>query len=732
MKKVLGQFSFALLLLPSLGRSQQPAPSDSVPTIRQTVQEVVVEVVARDARGRVVRNLKPEDLEIYENGVRQQIRSFKLVSGRDVVIKSPTKANEITHVAPAPNPVKAVNLVCIVFANLDPYTKKYAVDAAREFLKSQFDPDTWVGVFNLDSKLNVIQPFTTNRNEVLAAADKASTTSTVDFAQVATAVLNAAPNMVTMQSSVSGQLGHGGSVSADETITGGELNTQTIVSAEASNSEAANRQRGDLAGQRRQFGAIEGMREMDQIDAMVKKLATLPGRKSVLLMSPGLATTGDADMFKAMVDRANKMNVTIYGIDVNGLRADVDQAQASSQALQHAAKLSSTQGGRFTSGAQSAEQMRQDDYVNDAVRTTDTQSALRALSEQTGGFLIGSTNDLRKPFQRLLEDVDTHYEVIYTPSSLTWDGRFRAIEVKTERANLSLQSRPGYFALPVLGESSELTPSEFIGLAALSVPKAPHYFDFKAAAYQFRPGSANSRNGLVFEIPVRSLQATAEPGLNRRRIHVAVLALVKDANGEVVDKFNQDSSYEIPEENLAKAQVTTLTFEHPVALPPGHYTVDAAVLDGEKTWASTSQTSFDSPEPKGVGLSSILLLERTEPVSGKIDPADPFEYLPNPNQAQRVIPALTTDLRADAHPSVFFVVYPDPSLAEKPKIQAEFLLDGKVLGKQVADLPAPDATGAIPMSISAVAKTGKCELRITAIQGSSSKTQSLQYSVGSK
>jgi len=61
------------------------------------------------------------------------------------------------------------------------------------------------------------------------------------------------------------------------------------------------------------------------------------------------------------------------------------------------------------------EKMRQDDYVTDAVRTTDTQSSLRALSEGTGGFLIANTNDLRKSFQRLLDDVETHYELFTTP-----------------------------------------------------------------------------------------------------------------------------------------------------------------------------------------------------------------------------------------------------------------------------------------------------------------------------
>ena len=28
--------------------------------------------------GRVVKNLKPSDLEVYEDGVRQQIQSFKI------------------------------------------------------------------------------------------------------------------------------------------------------------------------------------------------------------------------------------------------------------------------------------------------------------------------------------------------------------------------------------------------------------------------------------------------------------------------------------------------------------------------------------------------------------------------------------------------------------------------------------------------------------------------------
>jgi hypothetical protein len=118
-----------------------------------------------------------------------------------------------------------------------------------------------------------------------------------------------------------------------------------------------------------------------------------------------------------------------------------------------------------------------------------------------------------------------------------------------------------------------------------------------------------------------------------------------------------------------------------------------------------------------------------EPVKGKVDPANPLEFQSSPTEGKRVIPELTTGLAAGATPYVFFVVYPDPSIADKPKIQAEFWVGGQLLAKQVADLPAPDATGAIPMVINTAAKPGNCELRITALQGRSSSAQNLKYSI---
>src|SRR5260370_41118334 len=78
MKRISGSFFLVILfLLPAAyAGPQQVGTQEAAPTIRQTVQEVVLEVVVRDGRGRVVKNLKSGELEVYEDGVRQQIRSF--------------------------------------------------------------------------------------------------------------------------------------------------------------------------------------------------------------------------------------------------------------------------------------------------------------------------------------------------------------------------------------------------------------------------------------------------------------------------------------------------------------------------------------------------------------------------------------------------------------------------------------------------------------------------------
>jgi D-aminopeptidase len=79
-----------------------------------------LDLVVRDAHGKLVTNLKPEDVAIYEDGVRQDMRSFRLVAGKEVRLEDERQAAEaqaapVTTPAPAArppvNPLRTVNVV---------------------------------------------------------------------------------------------------------------------------------------------------------------------------------------------------------------------------------------------------------------------------------------------------------------------------------------------------------------------------------------------------------------------------------------------------------------------------------------------------------------------------------------------------------------------------------------------------------------------------------------------
>src|ERR1039458_2063880 len=60
------------------GRAQDATSPAPGPTIRVTTTEVALDLIVRDKKGRQVKNLKPGDVEIFEDGVRQQVLSFRI------------------------------------------------------------------------------------------------------------------------------------------------------------------------------------------------------------------------------------------------------------------------------------------------------------------------------------------------------------------------------------------------------------------------------------------------------------------------------------------------------------------------------------------------------------------------------------------------------------------------------------------------------------------------------
>jgi hypothetical protein len=223
------------------------------------------------------------------------------------------------------------------------------------------------------------------------------------------------------------------------------------------------------------------------------------------------------------------------------------------------------------------------------------------------------------------------------------------------------------------------------------------------------------------------LTATPETTEKRQRFHASLLALIKNDQGQIVERVSKDVPSEVADEYVPALRAERMTYEHAVNLAPGRYTVETAVVDQEGNRSSTNVQRIDNQVQPGLALSDIALVHRVENLSRPPDPSDPFEI-----PGKRASPFVSTILAAGTEPFVYFVVYPDKSGGSNPELRAQFLMNGRVVATQKSPLPEPDESGGIPMAIHAIAKPGGYEVRVKVVQGRSSIERSLKYAIGAK
>src|SRR5450755_3429994 len=172
------------------------AQEANLPVIRSSTQEVLLDAVVRDKKERLIRNLKPEEIRVLEDGVPQKIETFRFTEidsdePPPANAQSPAPASAATATkGPALNPLHNLNLVTIVFERMGPRSRQFAQQAAAEFLANEFRSDTYGGVFSLDYRLNALQPYTNNRDLLRKAITRATMGNYTEFRQDSENVLN--------------------------------------------------------------------------------------------------------------------------------------------------------------------------------------------------------------------------------------------------------------------------------------------------------------------------------------------------------------------------------------------------------------------------------------------------------------------------------------------------------------------------------------------------------------
>jgi hypothetical protein len=83
-----GILSIALLLAAAAVPLPAPAQQGAGATVKTTVDEVLLDLIVRDKKGKPVTDLKPGDITVLDNGAKQTFTSFHLVSGSEAITSS--------------------------------------------------------------------------------------------------------------------------------------------------------------------------------------------------------------------------------------------------------------------------------------------------------------------------------------------------------------------------------------------------------------------------------------------------------------------------------------------------------------------------------------------------------------------------------------------------------------------------------------------------------------------
>jgi VWFA-related protein len=710
----IAMFLYACVLV-SQTPGTQPTGSTStqtgVPSIRLNTEEVTLDMVFKDKKGRAIHDIRPEEVHVFENGVEQHLSSFRPVSsGENLSAATPVPS---TGGIPM-DPMRELRLVTLVFENLDPEGKRFFHQALEDILKMAPEQNLYFSVMVVDEKLHMIQPFTNDRAVLMKTVEKAATWQFIQYQQNSAAIK--AELAQTLSSGGVSLTSSGNSAPSQSSINGAVAYRMAKMQYDMlQQADAANRQ-ADARG------------TIDALLALVKAETQLPGRKVVLYFNPGLFIPEVAqEQYSFMISAANRANITFYTVDPKGLvtwnqgSGGVDQLGS---ATGEGRNLSQN-GGR---GEVSTSNARMQETAENGVRSNPLLW-LQDLAHQTGGLAIGETNDLRAPLREVMDEVRTYYEASYSPHITVMDGKFRKITVKVDRSGIDVNTRSGYFALPQLSSGQQLLAFEVPLMNAVSAAQPLTEVSFSAGAEKFNERGPKIEYMLTLEAPLKGLTFAPQVDGKTAAIDAPVLALVRDSSGEVVEKFSKEFAVQVPLNKVDGYKDGNLVQTFRTELAPGNYTLEAAIMDRKGNKIGVKKSPFAVPAPTDkLAISDVVVVRRTEPL--KDTPIVDAFYFPG----GKIIPTLNDKLKGGAGSILpfYFTVYPDPAIKDAPKLTMGFYKDGQYLGSAEAPLPPMQKDGRIPYIANLPADKftpGSYEIHLGVTQGASNAEEKVDFQV---
>src|SRR5467141_4685516 len=399
-RKTLSIFTASGLLLQAAApvlaqQSGQAGANES--RIQVTSELVLVNVVAHDKKGNLVRDLKKGDFTLFEDGKKQEISTFDFENVDDLAAAGAAEATvsgaaeqgallRSGKKAPASLDARDRRLILLFFdfSAMEPEQIDRSVDAAKKFVSTGMQPADLIALVSLATNMHVDLDFTDDKTKLLGA--------------------------LTAYNSGQGQGFENGSTGSSE----GAAETSGAFSADDTD-----------------FNTFSADRKLLALQSLMQALGKLPQKKSLIYFSNGISQSGvdNQSALRATTAAAVKANVSIYSLDIRGLQAFPPGGEAQSASLH----------GQSAYSGQSV--------LNDLNGNAGSQETLATRSSDTGGKAFFASNDFGGVFSQVQKDSSAYYVLGFTSNNPLKDGKFPRLKVKVNRADLKLDFRSGYYEI---------------------------------------------------------------------------------------------------------------------------------------------------------------------------------------------------------------------------------------------------------------------------------------------
>jgi len=597
-------------------------------TFKSSTRLIIVDLTAKDKSGRPVTTLKKEDVQVFEDGVRQDIAIFELqkLEGEPLAPMSfATRATETAEektaapvktavVAPAANQAiryQDKRLLCMFFdmTSMQPPEQVRAQDAAIKFLQTQMTASDLVEIMTYTTKLNVVQEWTDNRDNLISVIKKLTLGEGSDLADLAATSADEGDDS--------------GSFTADET----------------------------------EFNIFNTDRKLSALEDAARKLGAFPEKKALIYFSSGIGKTGveNQSQIKATTNAATRANVSFYPIDARGLVALVPGGDASQ---------ASPRGTGILSGS------KQQGLRNSM---NDSQETLVTLASDTGGKAMLDTNDLTMGIRQAQEDMRSYYIIGYYSKNEAEDGKYRRIDVKLASKDLAakLDFRKGYYASKVWAKFNatdkerQLEEALTLGDPINDLPLALEVDYFRVAKDRYFVPISVKIPGSAVGLTKKGAQQTAQ---------LDFIGQVRDATNKLIGGVGDTINVKLDEQRASQMGQRHLQYDTGLTLAPGTYNLRFLARENLTGKMGTFETKFVIPNLGAGGqmrLSSVIWSNQKEAVNAAIGTAGTSRKLiaasPLVQGDQKIVPSITRVFRRDQTMYVYFEVY-DPSLDPDRKV----------------------------------------------------------------